>query len=191
MPLARLMRSLKRIIANVYLVSKVMDIIVSARHVSLVSVGVPMATNTSITSANGPLSVTKSIKVNSIHHGHNKPLFYPFLCVLVSCNEVNICNPNAQCVLLAISTKPQPEYTCQCNPGFSGDGFQCAELIGSVVPPLILPSPIESMGETSSCDIKDNCGPQATCVYDDEALKSVCVCNDGYRGDGFLCTPMG
>lgn len=104
---------------------------------------------------------------------------------------MNICNANAQCVLLAISTKPQPEYTCQCNPGFSGDGFQCAELIGSVAPPKILPSPIESLEDTSSCDVKDNCGPQATCVYDDEALKSVCVCNDGYRGDGFLCTPQG
>jgi len=131
------------------------------------------------------------ILIQLINLNHNDNFIHFFLCPLVSCNEVNICNPNAQCVLLAISTKPQPEYTCQCNAGFSGDGFQCAELIGSITPPLILPSPIESMGETSSCDVKDNCGPQATCVYDDEALKSVCVCNDGYRGDGFLCTPMG
>ncbi|KAI9561912.1 hypothetical protein GHT06_012874 [Daphnia sinensis] len=99
----------------------------------------------------------------------------------VSCNEVNICHSNAHCVLSAAnSTSPEEQYTCQCNEGYVGDGFQCAMEIGL---------PIVSTETPSGCDVS-GCGPDATCVYDDEALKSVCVCNDGYRGDGLFCTPI-
>lgn len=104
----------------------------------------------------------------------------------VSCNEVNICHPNAHCVLSTDnSTGPEGEYTCQCNSGYVGDGFQCATEIGSPI------TPSYSSEVSSDCDVKDTCGPDATCVYDDEALKSVCVCNDGFRGDGLFCTPIG
>lgn len=106
----------------------------------------------------------------------------------MSCNEVNICHPDANCVLSSEnSTNANGEYICQCNPGFIGDGFQCAAEIG-----LPIPFPTyETDGSSSGCDITDTCGQDATCVYDDEALKSVCVCTDGFRGDGYTCTPIG
>lgn len=104
--------------------------------------------------------------------------------IQVSCNEVNICHPNARCVPNPNANKPGESYMCQCDNGFSGDGFQCAPQVG-------IPPPPPSLGNEDSCDVVDNCGQHATCIYDDEILQSVCVCDGGYRGDGFTCTPLG
>jgi hypothetical protein len=102
---------------------------------------------------------------------------------------VNICHPNARCVLsignstAAGTDEQQQQYICQCNDGYVGDGFQCASEIGL---PIVSTEPPSGSG----CDV-GGCRSNAMCVYDDEALKSVCVCNDGYRGDGVFCTPIG
>ena len=40
-------------------------------------------------------------------------------------------------------------------------------------------------------DVCLSCGIHATCVYDDIALRSICICDNGYHGDGFLCSPTG
>ena len=97
---------------------------------------------------------------------------------------MNICHPNAHCVLsIGNSTGSEEQYICQCNDGYVGDGFQCTIEIGLPIVSTEAPS-------GSGCDVS-GCGSDAMCVYDDEALKSVCVCNDGYRGDGIFCTPIG
>ncbi|XP_066990559.1 nidogen isoform X4 [Macrobrachium rosenbergii] len=41
-----------------------------------------------------------------------------------------------------------------------------------------------------SCDKVNICHFNAQCVYDDSALQHVCVCQQGYQGDGLVCTPQ-
>ncbi|XP_069945612.1 nidogen isoform X2 [Cherax quadricarinatus] len=84
-----------------------------------------------------------------------------------SCNEVNNCHPNAQCIYDSYSQT----YSCQCDAGFDGNGFYCNEL-------------------DVSCDTVDICHIHAQCLFDDYALRHVCVCLDGYQGDGLVCTPQ-
>lgn len=44
--------------------------------------------------------------------------------VPVSCNIVNTCHPHAQCIFIP----PRGQYQCQCNAGYEGDGYECAEI---------------------------------------------------------------
>jgi len=44
--------------------------------------------------------------------------------VPVSCNIVNTCHPHAQCVFIPA----RGQYQCQCNAGYEGDGYECAEI---------------------------------------------------------------
>ena len=110
----------------------------------------------------------------------------------MSCNQVNICHPHAQCIR---STRPPEGYVCQCNAGYEGDGFQCSK-VATVKPlPEELPEEHpeelpEKEEEELSCDLNDICGPHATCIFNDDTLKSVCLCNEGFRGDGITCTPL-
>ena len=39
------------------------------------------------------------------------------------------------------------------------------------------------------CNVINNCGQNARCVYDDRERGYQCVCDNGYRGDGFVCDP--
>ena len=171
---------------NVCPVSRATATTASVRPASSAFAGAPTAICTSTASANVPSSATKSAKVIFVRIDVPGVGTSSVYCLKVSCNEVNICHPNAHCVLSTTvnSTSPEGDYTCQCNDGYVGDGFQCATEIG-------LPLAASSESPSAGCDVRDTCGPDATCVYDDEALKSVCVCNDGYRGDGILCTPIG
>ncbi|KAK7069005.1 Calcium ion binding [Halocaridina rubra] len=90
------------------------------------------------------------------------------LAINVSCNIVNNCHPNAQCVY----DRYLDSHFCQCDVGFEGDGFVCSSKIDI------------------SCDKVNICHFNAQCVYDDLALQHVCVCQPGYQGDGLVCTPQ-
>ncbi|XP_064121496.1 nidogen-like isoform X3 [Macrobrachium nipponense] len=85
-----------------------------------------------------------------------------------SCNEINTCHPNAQCVYQPSSKS----YSCVCDVGYEGDGHSCSSKIDI------------------SCDKVNICHFNAQCVYDDAALQHVCVCQQGYQGDGLVCTPQ-
>lgn len=154
----------------------------------LESVGVQTAINISTKSASGPLTGTRKAKVLCLQFFEvgRKPMRIFFVLTVVSCKDVNICHSNARCVLNSAANNKSDEYLCQCNRGFTGDGFQCTPHIGQPAG-----SPATGSGDRESCDVIDNCGPHATCIYDDEILRSVCVCDDGYRGDGFTCTLYG
>ncbi|XP_064121495.1 nidogen-like isoform X2 [Macrobrachium nipponense] len=88
--------------------------------------------------------------------------------VRASCNEINTCHPNAQCVYQPSSKS----YSCVCDVGYEGDGHSCSSKIDI------------------SCDKVNICHFNAQCVYDDAALQHVCVCQQGYQGDGLVCTPQ-
>ncbi|XP_046664076.1 nidogen isoform X2 [Homalodisca vitripennis] len=81
----------------------------------------------------------------------------------VSCNTINNCHPQAQCVFV----EAQEAYECQCNAGFEGDGLQCSQI--------------------ESCNIINNCHAQAQCIYVGARDAYECQCNAGFEGDGFNC----
>ncbi|KAF5302810.1 hypothetical protein FQA39_LY01990 [Lamprigera yunnana] len=82
----------------------------------------------------------------------------------VSCNVLNNCHKNAQCIF-ELSTN---SYQCICNIGFEGNGYYCLE---PEVP----------------CSSDDNCDVHATCIYNESLRKSVCVCDSSYQGNGREC----
>uniref|UniRef100_A0A182XKY2 Nidogen n=1 Tax=Anopheles quadriannulatus TaxID=34691 RepID=A0A182XKY2_ANOQN len=78
------------------------------------------------------------------------------------------CAENAVCVIDPVQKIPY----CHCPQGFVGDGVsQCR----SIPPP---------------CNVRNNCGLHAACVpsYRDPSSYE-CMCNQGFFGDGFVCTP--
>lgn len=73
------------------------------------------------------------------------------------------CDPNARCF------KSRGRPICECNEGFTGDGYQCWQL------------------DEDGCDISNNCSPYATCSSSDPYSPKECRCLPGYEGDGYSC----
>ncbi|XP_031340654.1 nidogen-like [Photinus pyralis] len=109
------------------------------------------------------LAVEKETTTNEITTPEIETETEPF-----SCNVLNNCHRNAQCVF-ELSTN---NHQCICNIGFDGDGYYCVE---TEVP----------------CTTEIDCDPHATCIYEDHLKKSICVCNVGYRGNGGQCSKGG
>ncbi|KAK4886874.1 hypothetical protein RN001_003145 [Aquatica leii] len=82
----------------------------------------------------------------------------------VSCNVLNNCHKNAQCIFeLTVNN-----YQCVCNIGFEGNGYYCLET-------------------EVACNHDEDCDIHASCLYNDNIRKSICVCNSGYQGNGGEC----
>ncbi|CAB4005879.1 adhesion G -coupled receptor L3-like, partial [Paramuricea clavata] len=83
------------------------------------------------------------------------------LIVQVNINEclINPCHPNATC------TDNEGSFVCECNVGFSGNGFNCSNI--------------------NECSTNP-CHPNATCTDNEGSF--VCECNVGYSGNGFNCS---
>lgn len=73
----------------------------------------------------------------------------------------NVCAPNADC------TDTPDAFTCACRPGFSGDGFSCADIDECASSP---------------------CAADATCTNTPGSY--FCTCNAGYLGDGLTCVDI-
>ncbi|XP_003375523.1 putative Low-density lipoprotein receptor repeat class B [Trichinella spiralis] len=73
------------------------------------------------------------------------------------------CDINANCINM------EGGYSCQCLPGFYGDGYQCS-------------------GQQPSSDPCDQvrCHDQAECTVDENHVAR-CYCKSGYQGDGYSC----
>ncbi|XP_058453091.1 nidogen [Malaya genurostris] len=89
-------------------------------------------------------------------------------CVRVGSCGGAYCAENAICKWDQLQGIPY----CHCPPEYIGDGvLQCK----SVPPP---------------CNVRNNCGLHATCGPNfREPSKYECICNPGFFGDGFVCTP--
>lgn len=61
-------------------------------------------------------------------------------------------------------------YKCVCDQPLTGDGYRC-ELDPSI-----------------SCTDQDACDSNATCQYNETSGENYCECNEGYIGDGIICT---
>lgn len=78
-------------------------------------------------------------------------------------NQCQLCGANAQCVRAAHG------WNCICNPGFTGNGFDCRKKATCLDEPTI-------------CSANAQCLPNGQQSYD-------CICNYGYVGDGRNCEP--
>ncbi|MBM4292854.1 MAG: hypothetical protein FJ138_16750, partial [Deltaproteobacteria bacterium] len=78
-------------------------------------------------------------------------------------NNTDNCSANATC------TDTAGGFTCQCNPGYTGDGVTCADI-------------------DECANNTDNCHANATC--DNSAGGFTCQCNPGYTGDGVTCADI-
>ncbi len=130
----------------------------------------------------------------------------------LSSNEPNPCDSNdcslfAECVVDADTEKG---YYCQCKPGFDDDGkscvdvneceegsnycspdAQCRNLIGYFecicVPPRVGDGRVcELETDTNQNDICSRCDSNAECVLDQNSY-NLCVCKNGFVGNGFQC----
>ncbi|XP_054262351.1 nidogen isoform X2 [Macrosteles quadrilineatus] len=82
----------------------------------------------------------------------------------VSCNTINNCHPQAQCIYIT----SEGSYQCQCNAGYEGDGYECSEI-------------------ELSCREADICHLYASCEEIEGTDQAICVCDEGYQGDGTNC----
>lgn len=112
------------------------------------------------------------------------------------CSSANICDENADCF------NDPGGYSCRCRNGFSGNGYLCEpagsnnypESTEKPDPTLTTPEHYQvshqwhrsqflkiynlTFQKTLQCD---QCSEQANC------FNGVCVCNDGWQGDGIEC----
>ncbi|KAK2575184.1 hypothetical protein KPH14_003221 [Odynerus spinipes] len=126
-----------------------------------------------------------------------------------TCVDVNectagnhMCSPDAQCI------NQEGSHSCHCRPGFSGDGRVCEKLptcedvrcedyeqcaIMEGVPTCVCSPGFEQTEQgcypiqNLSCDIENNCSPNGMCSFDGDEQKHVCICSNGYIGDGYTC----
>ncbi|XP_063989907.1 nidogen isoform X2 [Diachasmimorpha longicaudata] len=115
----------------------------------------------------------------------------------------HLCSPDAQCM------NNEGGHTCQCRPGFSGDGRIC-ERLGSCDDTrcgeyeecrIVNEQPICScvagfvkgdqgcFPPEDPCNLANNCSPQGECTYDHQKQSHVCLCLPGFVGDGYNCYP--
>lgn len=40
---------------------------------------------------------------------------------------------------------------------------------------------------SDTCDVRNNCHPNASCLYSDALHSYTCICNENFEGDGFTC----
>ncbi len=79
--------------------------------------------------------------------------------------ECDLCDVNASC-----NQDTAGQWSCTCDPGFSGDGTSCTDVDECSDPSL------------------NNCDANATCTNTDGSF--TCACNSGFSGDGTSCNDV-
>lgn len=127
------------------------------------------------------------------------------MCVDIDeCSNTNICDENAEC------NNELGGYSCRCRNGFVGNGFICQRISDRIdVPSQTETEEPERQSETSpsteaseeSQDVSTE-GPGSTttsgvvvtekwfcdqCSDNAECFQGVCVCKNGWNGDGYDC----
>ncbi|KAF7287931.1 hypothetical protein GWI33_000273 [Rhynchophorus ferrugineus] len=99
------------------------------------------------------------------------------------CNVNNNCSPYGICSVDAATNR----YQCTCMPGFDGDGYNCFQTTSTVSPVPTEPYHNETEEVIDDCRTLSNCDYNAQCEFSDDLQGYVCICNEGYEGDGYHC----
>ncbi|KJH42723.1 calcium binding EGF domain protein [Dictyocaulus viviparus] len=89
------------------------------------------------------------------------------------------CQANSECI------NSMGGYECRCRKGYSDDGKQCSRNIIFLVIICIIK---EGAVERCLSRFGRSCSTNGSCEEYPDGPR--CVCDHGYRGDGFLCTPQ-
>ena len=92
--------------------------------------------------------------------------------------DMNLCSGSADC------NNTEGSYTCQCQSGFSGDGFTCSGKSPQANHFPCISAP--NSPDINECmEGTDGCNDNATCM---NIMGSYfCLCLPGYSGDGMTC----
>ncbi|KAG5890815.1 hypothetical protein JTB14_008256 [Gonioctena quinquepunctata] len=96
-----------------------------------------------------------------------------------------ICSPEGCWCPVGYQRETDTEY-CIPDEDSTQPGFIKTTTQGPSQPGFI-PTTIQYAEET--CDIRNNCHPDATCSYSDLRHAYECVCNEGFEGTGYFCDP--
>ena len=81
-------------------------------------------------------------------------------------------------------------YSCQCKPGYTGDGYNCTGLFISELDGIVMSHFFYCSGTTTDvnecAESSDGCSENATCHDTDGGYW--CECLPGFQGDGYNCT---
>lgn len=113
------------------------------------------------------------------------------ICELPEQNEnfCSRCHSNARCI-----SEEDGTQTCECNPGYTGNGFDCRPNEPSPsnpnntteIPFYPETSTFKKLLHTERCE---ECSIYATCELQHETNGECCVCLEGYVGNGKYCMP--
>ena len=90
------------------------------------------------------------------------------------------CSTNAEC------TNTEGSFVCECNMGFDGDGYNCTGMFYIIHEQLHAYMHVLDINE---CVADFLCGNNALCENTEGSF--MCVCLEGFDGDGFNCTGNG
>ena len=79
-------------------------------------------------------------------------------------------------------------YSCDCNPGYTGNGFTCTSMLKGYQVVFLITIPFHTLyTDINECDMGSaNCDGNAACNDTDGSYE--CFCNTGFSGDGFVCS---
>lgn len=117
------------------------------------------------------------------------------------CTErIHSCDTNATC---NNAIGGIPGYTCECNTGYTGNGYSCTDINECDSTPCHENADCTNIDGSYHCDcVEGHFGEGHDCTvchelstwseegYDVTAMAAVCPCNTGYEGDGSVCTDI-
>ncbi|CAH1794916.1 unnamed protein product, partial [Owenia fusiformis] len=109
--------------------------------------------------------------------------------ILYGCKDIDECKPEVQqCSLNAECSNTIGSFTCNCNPGYDGDGIDCTKTDpcedNNIEDCATIDPKSKIHHQQNGCKLT-SCDKNAKCL--DKEGKEICTCNDGYSGNGITC----